>query len=170
MERGLATHGGASVSSRRTKTSDDGHVGYRLIQLHNYERSYATMAESKIDFNALGQAIDTSWGRSSTPKTASYSVKFSLAGGPRLIASYQAVVNFGTEREMILMKRNYAEESVAIINEVLKSIKAVYKDLSDDTLKTKEASTTDSVEIIGFGVHTAKRTAYYRRKTVFELG
>jgi len=129
------------------------------------------MAETKIDFNALGQAIDTSWGRSSTPKTASYSVKFSIAGGPCLVASYQAVVNFGTEREMILMKRNYAEESVAIINEVLKSIKAVYKDLSNEgALKTKEVSTTDSVEIIGFGVHTAKRTAYYRRKTVFELG
>ena len=57
---------------------------------------------SKINYNALGQALDTSWGRTSTPKTASYSVKFSLAGDI-LIASYQAVVNFATEKEMILM-------------------------------------------------------------------
>ena len=59
------------------------------------------MADSKIDFNALGQAIDTTWGRSSTPKTASYSVKLSLLGPDRLLVSYAAVVNFGTERQMI---------------------------------------------------------------------
>jgi len=126
------------------------------------------MADGKIDFNALGQAIDTSWGRSSTPNTASYSVKF-LLQGDRIIASFAAVVNFGTEKEMILMKRNYAEESVAILGEVLKKVKATYKDLSGMTLKTKETSSSDSIEIIGFGVHNPKRTAYYRRKTVFEM-
>lgn len=123
---------------------------------------------SNIDYNALGQALDTSWGRSSTPKTASYSVKFSLSGD-RIIASYAAVVNFGTEKEMIMMKRAYSEESVSVINEVLKTVKANYKQLAGSTLKTKESATTDSIEIIGFGVHNPKRTAYYRRKTVFEL-
>jgi hypothetical protein len=127
------------------------------------------MVERKIDYNALGQAIDTSWGRSSTPKTASYSVKFTLQGS-RLVASYAAVVNFGTEKEMILMKRAYAEESKAITAEVLKQIKATYKDICGSALPTKEDGTTDSLEIIGFGVHNPKRTAYYRRKTVFEVG
>jgi hypothetical protein len=126
------------------------------------------MADSKIDHVALGQALDTSWGRSSTPNTAGYSVKFTVHGD-RLIASYAAVVNFGTEKEMILMKRAYAEESVSVINEVMKNVKASYKQLSDLTLKTKEASTADSIEIIGFGVHNPKRTAYYRRRTIFEL-
>jgi hypothetical protein len=51
---------------------------------------------SKLDISALGQAMDTTWGRSSTPKTASYSVKFSLQGNI-LVASYAAIVNFGTE-------------------------------------------------------------------------
>lgn len=123
---------------------------------------------SNIDYNALGQALDTSWGRSSTPKTASYSVKFSLSGD-RVIASYAAIVNFGTEKEMIMMKRAYSEESVSVINEVLKTVKANYKQLSGSTLKTKESVTSDSIEIIGFGVHNPNRTAYYRRKTVFEL-
>jgi hypothetical protein len=126
------------------------------------------MAEGKIDYNALAQALDTSWGRSSTPATAGFSVKFTMHGD-RLIASYAAVVNFVTEKEMILMKRAYAEESVAIINAVLKNVKATYKELSGSTLKAKEASTADSIEIIGFGVHNPKRTAYYRRKTFFEL-
>lgn len=126
------------------------------------------MADNKIDINALGQAIDTSWGRSSTPKTASYSVKFSLQGN-QLIVSFAAIVNFGTEKEMIVMKRAYAEESVAVINSVLKKVKATYKEISGGTLKTREVLTSDALEIIGFGVHNPKRTAYYRRKTTFEF-
>jgi hypothetical protein len=124
---------------------------------------------SDIDFNALGQAIDTTWGRSSTPKMASYSVKFNLAGGNMLVASYQAVVNFAAEKEMIMMKRAYSEESIAVINATLKNIKAVYKDLTGQTLSAKEYSTSDSLEIINFNVHNPKRTAYFRRKTCFEI-
>lgn len=127
------------------------------------------MADSKIDYNALGQAIDSTWGRSSTPKTSSYSVKFTMQGD-RLIASYQAVVNFGTEREMVMMKRLYAEESKSIVNEVIKAVKSTYKELSGSTLKMSDASSVDSLEIVGFAVHNPKRTALYRRKTVYELG
>lgn len=122
-----------------------------------------------IDYIALGQAIDTTWGRSSTPKTASYSVKFSLQGNS-MIASYQAVVNFGTEREMIDMKRLYESESVSVINESIKKIKSIYKEISGNSLKVKEVNSNDSLEIIGFGVHNPRRTAYFRKKTVFEIG
>jgi len=121
-----------------------------------------------IDYNALGQALDTSWGRSSTPKTSSYSVKFTLAGDV-LTASYQAVVNFATEKEMIIMKRLYEEESIEITNAVLKSVKSVYKDISGNSLSTKEASSSTSIEIINFNIHNPKRTAYFRRKTAFEI-
>jgi hypothetical protein len=123
-----------------------------------------------IDYNVLGQVIDTTWGRSSTPKTASYSVKLTLLGPDRMLASYQAVVNFGTERQMIDMKRLYAEEAGSIINEVLKTVKSNYKELTGSSLVTKEVNSTDSLEIINFNVHNPRRTAYYRRKTVFEIG
>lgn len=128
------------------------------------------MADNNIDFNALGQCIDTTWGRSSTPKTASYSVKLSMLGPDRLEASYAAIVVFGTERQMIETKRHYAEESVAVINAVMKTLKANYKELTDETLTVKEIGAVDNVEIIGFNVHTPKRTAYYRRKAIFEIG
>lgn len=126
------------------------------------------MTDVKIDYAALGQALDTSWGRSSTPKTASYSVKFTLQGDS-IIASYAAIVNFGSEKEMILMKRAYAEESQAIMANVIKAVKTAYKDLSEMTLRLKEITTSDSIEIIGFAVHNPKRTAYYRRKTIYEV-
>lgn len=125
---------------------------------------------SKINYSALGQALDTTWGRTSTPKTASYSVKFTLAGDI-LTASYQAVVNFASEKEMIVMKRMYDEESLKVINMMLKNVKSVYKNLSKETLftKEKEYSTSTSVEIIGLNIHNPKRTAYFRKKMAFEI-
>lgn len=129
-----------------------------------------------IDYIALGQAIDTTWGRSSTPKTASYSVKFTVgsstdpeAEGAILTASYAAIVNFGTEKEMSLMKQRYEGESKEVISSVLNNIKSVYSELSGQSLKVKEYATDESLEIIGFAVHNPKRTAYYRRKTIFEI-
>lgn len=121
-----------------------------------------------IDYNALGQAIDTTWGRSSTPQTASYSVKFNLAG-ERLIVSYQVIVNFASEKEMILMKRACHEESDRVIKAHLTNVKGIYKDLSGSPLKTNETESTDSLEIINFNVHNPKRTAYFRRKVVLEI-
>jgi hypothetical protein len=123
-----------------------------------------------IDYNVLGQALDTTWGRSSTPKSASYSVKLTMVGTDRLMASYAAIVNFGTEREMIEMKRRYVDESKAVTSEVLKHVKAVYKDLSGSALATKELDAVDSLEVINFNVHNPRRTCYYRRRTVFEIG
>jgi hypothetical protein len=121
-----------------------------------------------LDYNVLGQVIDTTWGRSSTPATAGHSVKFSMHGDT-LTASYAAIVNFGTEKEMVMMKRNYEEESKAVIKATIDNIKANYKNLSGKNISLKEMGTSDSIEIIGYGVHNPKRTAYYRRKTVYEL-
>lgn len=124
-----------------------------------------------IDINALGQAIDSTWGRSSTPMTASYSVKFTFQGSDRLLASYQVITNFVSEKEMIMMKKSCDLESKKVINAYVELIKKTYKELTGDSIKLTEVpeSSTDSIEIIGFNVHNPKRTAYFRRKTVFEL-
>ena len=90
-----------------------------------------------IDLNALGQAIDTTWGRSSTPKTASYSVKFTILGGDRLLVSYQVIHNFASEKEMIVMKRGCQEESKDVIAAHLSAVKSVYKELSGSALDRK---------------------------------
>jgi hypothetical protein len=130
--------------------------------------SNVNVFDPSIDVNALGQAIDTTWGRTSTPRAASYSVKFSIVGG-FLQASYAAIVNFASEREMIMMKRRYAEESDSILKNLLSEIKKNYKDLSGKTLKIKEAKRSDSVEVISNSFHSLKRTAYYRCLFQFEI-
>jgi len=123
---------------------------------------------STLNISALGQALDTTWGRTSTPKVASYSVKFSLQGNI-LVASYAAIVNFGTENEMALMKQRYEQESHDVIDAALKNVKAAYKEMTGKTFSSKQHSTTDSLEMINFNVHNPKRSAYYRRKTAFEI-
>jgi len=122
-----------------------------------------------LDLNALGQSIDTTWGRCSTPLAATHSVKFQLLGGNMIQASYQVITNFVSEKEMILMKRSCSEDSLTAIAANIKSVKDSYKDLTGDSLTFKEVSSSDSLEIIGFSVHNPKRTAYYKRKTIFEL-
>ena len=127
------------------------------------------MLDTNVDHMALGQAIDSTWGRSSTPKTSSHSVKFSL-GGNVLTATYTAIVNFGTEKEMIMMKRAYSEESIGHTKAAINAVKGTYKDIVGRALRLSEIASEESVEIIGFGVHNPKRTAYFRRKTSYEVG
>lgn len=125
--------------------------------------------DNELDLNALQQVFDTTWGRSSTPKTSQFSVKFNLVGSDCLLASYCAIVNFTSDKERILQKRKYDEESTEVINAHVKAIKGRYKELSGKTLNIKEVSTESSVEIVGMNFYNPKRTAYVRRKTVFEV-
>lgn len=125
---------------------------------------------SDIDYNALGQAIDTTWGRSAAPIVNSFSVKMSLVGPDMLAVSYQTIVNFASERQMLQVKLREADMSSNNIKSVLDAVKNTYKDLTSKTLKLKEVKSGDAVEIIGFGVHNPKRTALYRKQVVFEIG
>lgn len=124
------------------------------------------------DINALGQAIDSTWGRSSTPRTASYSVKFTFVGSDKLMASYNTIVNFVSEKEMILTKRSCQEESDTVISSHVEEVRKTYKEITGESLSIKEqkGSSSDSLEIINFNVHNPKRTAYFRRKVIFEIG
>jgi hypothetical protein len=127
---------------------------------------------AQIDFNALGQAFDTTWGRTSTPKTAGYSVKFDMNGADLLTAKYAAVVSFAHEREMIEMRRRYDEESDRVIDAVVKAVKNRYKSLTGSAIKLKKVDDSEAnrVEVISMNHHNLKRTAYYRKCVQFEMG
>ena len=122
-----------------------------------------------IDLSSLGEAIDTSWGRSSMPLTSGFSAKMSLAGQNQLHLVYQTVVNFASEREMLRVKLVESEQAVKNVKSIVDNVKSKYKDLSGNTLKLKEVSSGESIEIIGLNVHNPKRTALYRRKCIFEI-
>lgn len=123
----------------------------------------------EIDYNALAQATDTSWGRSSTPKAENYSVKFSIQGNT-LVASFISLVSFTSEKEMIHVKRRYAEEASTIISEVVKLVKSTYKSITGDALPLSETASNDSVEVVGSVARNPRRMAYYRRKVMYDIG
>ena len=125
--------------------------------------------EEDIDYNALGQAYDTTFGRTSTPMTAQHSVKFQLSGSNRLVASYAAIVKFTSQKQMIEHKRAYEKESIDVINAHVKAVQSRYKDICGKTLKVKELGSTPSVEIIGMNFYNPNKSCYVRRKTVFEI-
>jgi len=125
---------------------------------------------SDIDYNALGQAIDTSWGRSAAPIVNSFSVKMSMMGPDMIKVSYQTIVNFASERQMLQVKLRESEMSDENIKTVIDSVKKMYKDLTTKTLSLKEHSSGDSVEIVGMAIHNPKKTALYRKQVVFEIG
>jgi hypothetical protein len=124
---------------------------------------------NNVDINALGEAMDTTWGRSSTPVVSDRSVKFKFAGDDRVSVTFSMLVNFSSEREMIQTKKACMEESSTVINEYVKSVKGSYKDRTGETLKFKEVSSNDSIEIVSFNVHNPKRTGLLRRVVTYEV-
>lgn len=125
--------------------------------------------DNDLDLNALQQAIDTSWGRSSTPKSSQFSVKFQLDANYNLIASYCAIVNFVGDKDRALQKRTYGEESKKVTDLHVKAVKERYKSITGKSISTKEVASSEDVEIINMNFFNPKRTAYFRRKTVFSV-
>jgi hypothetical protein len=123
-----------------------------------------------INYNALGQILDNTWGRTSTPKTSSYSVKFTYAGGDRLVATFNCIMNFASSGEAQMIKKTTQNDADTLVSHYTKSLKSKYKEITSESLTLKEVSATDSVEMIGGGYHhTSKRTAYYRKTFIYEM-
>lgn len=123
-----------------------------------------------IDYNALAQAMDTSWGKSSTPLTSSNSVKMQLVGDGRVKVNFGMIVNFRSSPEFIQMKVRCSKEATDIVQAVIKQVKAIYKEITGTSITFNSIGSDDSVEVIGLGVYNPKRTAYYKRTELFEIG
>jgi hypothetical protein len=126
---------------------------------------------SDIDFNALGQAIDTTFGRSSTTNAmSSQSIKMVLRGPETLEVKFTTIVNLVNDREMVDLKKRFTDESSDLIEQALKRVKEDYKDATEKTVKFKQLSEKDGFEIINLNIYNRKRTAYYRRNLIFSVG
>lgn len=124
----------------------------------------------EIDYNSLAQAIDTTWGRSSTPKVASFSTKVSMLNDKQIKVVYHAYVTFGRENDLIRSRRAHEEESKHVIKSVLDNIKKSYKELTDESLTTKEVTSDDTLELVGFGKPGSVKRAHYSRTVIVEVG
>jgi len=125
--------------------------------------------EKVLDYNALAQATDNTWGRSSTSKAVGQSVKFKLLGENQLEVCFVAIVNLVNDSEMVDLKKRYVSEANQVIDVATKKVKSTYKELADQTLKMKQVSDLDTFEVIDLNIYNRKRTAYFRRRVVYEM-
>jgi hypothetical protein len=123
------------------------------------------------DIHVLGQILNTSFGKSSTLSPV-VSIKCHLHGSEptKLRVDYTSVVTFASEASMRDQKKVFENESNQATNNRMKEIKKEFKDAAGRTLKAKQLTSEDSIEVINASPHTPRKTAYYRRKTLFEVG
>lgn len=124
--------------------------------------------ELDLDFDALGNALNTTWGKSSTGSISTSSIKSKLHGN-NLTIYYVTIVNMTSDREAQTMKDNYAKSADSEIEQYIKKVKTEYKEESEKTLKMKEIGRDSSIEIISMNSFNGRRTAYFRRQVKFEL-
>jgi len=149
------------------------------------------MADKNIDLNALGQAIDTSFTRSSAsygPAFETHSIKVGFAHGDKLKIKvvYSCVVNMVRDRDIQESKTTYEKEGDAYIDAASKQIVKDYREIvagEDDhndvadiagnevksSIKLTRADVGTSIEIIDLNIHNNKRSALFRRIAFFEV-
>lgn len=125
-----------------------------------------------VDFNLLGQCIDTTFGRSSTTEGATKSVKVKLQGAGDVIQAsfvFNTIINtFGTH-DIRESEERCKIESETLIKDAITKIKKEYKELGGGNLKFTQCADTDAMELISGTFYSARRMSYYRRQIVFTM-
>jgi len=117
--------------------------------------------------NVLGQIIDTSYGRSSSPD-GTWSIKVQLAGDT-MTMKYTTVVHFATERGLGDQVQFCVNEATQRIDAYLKEVKSAFKDTAGRTLKTTDNGGSDDVELIQSTARSPRKVAYYRYNRSFTI-
>lgn len=133
------------------------------------------MAEKNIDLNALGQALDTTFTRSSAssgPVLNTRSVKAGFVPGEKLKVKvvYTTVVNMVRTRDLTESKAMYEKEADSYIDAASKQIVKEYKDLAEGSIKLNRVDVGTSIEVVDLNIYNNKRTALFRRIAFFEVG
>jgi hypothetical protein len=120
------------------------------------------------EVNVLGNILNTTWGRSSTTKVPTVSIKSALSGEV-LTLTYTTIITLATDRNLRDQASRHEEDSVKLLSDYIKNCKKDFKDGCSRALKVKEIQTRDTIEIISTSPFTLKRPAYYRRITSYRV-
>ena len=78
-------------------------------------------------------------------------------------------MNLASERNIRDQIKIFAEESVKLTSDFMKNVRKEFKNDADRSLKVKQLSTSDSVEMITTSPYTPRKMAYYRRSTNYTV-
>jgi hypothetical protein len=119
------------------------------------------------EVNKLGNILNTSFGKSSSPR-GDFSIKCDLAG-ETLTLKYTTIVHFAAEKDLRDQVSRQTDESQKRLSEQLKNIKKEFKESTGRTLKTSEISTKDNIELIHATASSPRKVAYYRMNKTFQV-
>ena len=117
------------------------------------------------DVRAIGQVLDTTFGRESSPD-GTFSIKYTMEEG-NLILKYTTIVYFASEsalRPQIDMANNQA---IQLIDAKLSEAKSAVKDATGNTLRTVDLGGSDNIELIQ--PQGPRKIAYYRYNHTFQI-
>lgn len=129
-------------------------------------------SEKVVDYNALGQVMDTTFTRSSAtsgPVFSTHSVKATMVDDDKIKIYYVAVVNMVRDKELRDSCTMHENQADSIIEAAAKKIAKEYKEATGDAIKLKRSSIDSSVEIIDVNHFNQKRSAYFRRIAFFKV-
>jgi hypothetical protein len=116
---------------------------------------------------ALGQIVDTTYGRSSSPD-GTWSIKCQLAGDT-MTMKYTTVVYFASEKGLGTQVQNCNAEATQRIDSYLKELKTSFKDAAGRALKTTDSGGSDDIELIQSTSNSPRKVAYYRHNRNFTV-
>ncbi len=114
--------------------------------------------------SAIAQAFQNVCGTSN----GSTSIKHSF-DGKILHVVYTSVVHFAEERSLRAQVAKETERSVAMVSDCMSKVGKEFSALYGKSLRNKEVSSSDNVEIISATATSARKIAYYRRHIDFEI-
>jgi hypothetical protein len=124
---------------------------------------------SQEQVRALGQILDTTFGRSSTTESATASFKTKLQG-EMLTVTYATIRKFASEQDRQEQASDFDRESAQLTDDFMKGTKKDFKEASGSALKVKEQSSMTDFEVIGAQSHISLAiTVYCKRITTFEI-
>lgn len=117
--------------------------------------------------NILGNILNDTWGKYSTPVSPTISIKASLQGDTMTV-KYTTVVYLASDRNLRDQVSKCEQDSAKLCSDYIKMVKKNFKDAAGRALKISEKDTNDSVEVITTSPHSPRKTAYYRRFTSYQ--
>lgn len=100
------------------------------------------------EVNALGNIIDTSWGKSSAieGQPASRGLKWQWLGEGQILGTCSYIIHLSSYQNMGEERARATQEAESIVDNAVKDIKSSFKEAAGRTLKTEEQHKDDSIE------------------------
>jgi len=122
------------------------------------------------EVRVLGDIANTTWGKSSTTRVPTMSLKSEIVGESGLKITYVTLVTFASDRAMSAQMPALENDAKQATGKYMTELKKQFKSGAGRALKAKIKTTVPSVEIVSLQSHISpKRTAYYKYVTFVEI-